>query len=110
MISRSDVEGSASLWGNNEQMAAFEARVTRPMAVEKTSKHLRFDFGFDELFVARLVAHVIFAVWIELRDEENMLPIRRPDSAIGLCRDGSKLTRLAGRGSGSAVEALNPYL
>src|SRR5437763_3195803 len=110
VISRRDVDWNASFRGNNEQMAALKARVTRPMAVKKTRKCLRFHLGFSIFFVTNLVTSVIFAVGIHLRDEQNVLAIARPNRSISLCGQRSKLTRLPRWRSGSAIEAFNPYL
>ena len=66
VISGSEVDRSASLERNHEEMAALKACVTRPMTVEKARKYLGFHFGFGEFFVASLVACVIFATGIHL--------------------------------------------
>ena len=64
-------------------MAALELGERVPMPIEQPREDLRFYLALLQLFVALLVARIIFAIRINRRHEHDVLAIRRPDPAIG---------------------------
>ena len=64
-------------------MAALEFGERVPVPVEELCENLRFHFALLQLFVALLVARIIFAIRINRRNKDDVLAVRRPDRAIG---------------------------
>ena len=63
---------------NRKEVAALVIRKRTPMPKEKLIEDLRFYFAFGELFVALLVAGVVFAIGINRRHEGYVFSVRRP--------------------------------
>src|SRR5262249_16780038 len=84
VISRRDVHGNTAFSSAEEQVAWLETCVGRPMPVKQAREDLGFHFRFSQFFVASLVAGIIFAVGIHLGDENDVLAVGCPHSAIGL--------------------------
>ena len=76
-------------------MAALEFGERVPVPIEQLREDLRFHFALLQLFVALLVARVVFAIGINRRHEHDVLSIRRPDRAVGAGRDVRDLMRLS---------------
>ena len=68
-------------------MTALELGERVPMSIKQARENLRFDFALLQLFIPLLIAGVIFAIGINRRHEQDVLPIGRPDPAIGTGRD-----------------------
>jgi len=64
------------------------------MSVKQLREDLRFYLALFQLFIALLVFRVVLRLGINLRDEDNILSVRRPNRAFGASRDVRYLTRL----------------
>ena len=80
------------------------------MPVEQLRENLRFHFALPELFVALLVFGVVLRVRINRREKNDVLPIRRPDRAVGAGRDVCDLVRLAIESAAFRCEVAHPDL
>ena len=63
------------LYTLHKQMAALEFGERAPMPIEQSRKDFRFHFALLQLFVALLVARVIFAIRINRRHKHDVLTV-----------------------------------
>ena len=76
-------------------MASLSFFVGVPMSVKQLSENLSLDFGLvgliDLLRIAGNLVRLPVALRINIRSEENILPIRRPELAASLRGHRSQL-------------------
>src|SRR5687767_11399755 len=75
-------------------MAALELCIGSPVPVKQLRENLRFDLALLQLLITALVFGVVFRVRINGRQKDDVLPVRRPDAAIGAGGNVRHLPRL----------------
>jgi hypothetical protein len=78
--------------------------------IEKPGENFRFHFALLDLFVALVIARVVAAIGINRRDEDDVLPIRRPDSAVCAGRNRRDLMRFSNQLPAFGLEIAHPDL
>src|SRR2546430_1460586 len=91
-------------------MTALVLRVRSPMPVKQLSENLRLHFALSERFIALLILGVVFRLGIHRRNENDVLPVRRPDAAIRSCGNVRDLMRLAIQSAAFGSEVGHPDL
>src|SRR4030095_14185559 len=91
-------------------MTALEFSERVPMPIEQSRKDFRFHFALLQLFVALFVARIIFAIGIYGRHEYDILPVRRPDGAVGTGGDRCDLMRFPNKSAAVHIKVAHPDL
>jgi hypothetical protein len=91
-------------------MTALELGERVPMSIKQARENLRFDFALLQLFIPLLIAGVIFAIGINRRHEQDVLPIGRPDPPIGTGRDVGHRMGLTDERARARIEVTYPNL
>src|SRR5579864_8460236 len=110
MITGRQVFGHAAFRRDNKQMAALAAGVMVPVAEQQMFKDHGLYFGLGALFIAEFVAVVVHASGENLRSKDDVLPVGRPDRAVGLSGDAGDFLCRAGWGAIRRIKAADPYL
>ena len=91
-------------------MTALEFGERVPMPIEQASENLRFHLAVLHFFIPLLIARVVPAIGINRRDEHDVLPIRRPDSAFRAGRNRRDLMRFSNQLPAFGLEIAHPDL
>src|SRR5882724_11245319 len=91
-------------------MAPLVFRVGSPMPVEQLRENLRFHLALVHFLVALLVFGVVLGLRINRRQEDNALPVRRPDPAVRASGNVGDLMRLAVESAALRREIAYPNL
>src|SRR2546423_208900 len=91
-------------------MAPLMFRVGSPMAIKELREDLRLHLALGYPLVALLVCGVVFRVGIDRRQEHDVLPIGRPDSAVGARGNVRDLMRLTVESAAFGSEIAHPDL
>src|SRR5690349_7497321 len=110
VVARGEVAGHAAAGGDHKQVAALTSGVAGPVAIEEAGEDRRFHLGAGLLFRTRLVAGVILAVGVDGGDEQNILPVGRPEFAVSFGGNGGDAAGFARQIAGGAVEIHHPDL
>src|SRR5689334_8311645 len=91
-------------------MTAFETRIARPVAVKEPRKYFRLHRRLRQGLIASFAAGVVFAIGINLRDEQNVFAIGSPERAISFGGQQRELARFAGKRPRLGIECRYPDL
>ena len=91
MVAGSQVSCHSAFCRDNKKVAPFAGAVVVPMAEKQMFKDDGFHFRIGTFLVAEFVASVVHAAGKDFRYKDNVLAVRRPDSAIGFRGDAGDL-------------------
>src|SRR5205807_10189711 len=95
---------------HREQVAALMFRVGSPMPVEQLREDFCLYLALAQLFIAPLVFGVVLRLWINRRQEHDVLSVRRPDAAVSAGGKVGDLMRLAVESAAFRSEIAHPDL
>ena len=80
------------------------------MSIIEPLEDLRLDLGLRQRLVSRFVASIVIAIGIDIRSENNVLAVRRPQQPFGFGGDAGQSLGLDGERAIRGEEILKPYL